>query len=107
MSPTKITINRLDEEQMQEVRDYLARMPNAIHKEGEEESYGRYIKVTADVQTSIDEYTAKKLPLKYKNVTFEVIEIPSIYYDEEDTAKRNTERNEVVKGLASLIIGFL
>jgi hypothetical protein len=104
MNPTKITVNELNEGQMQKVRDYLAQMPNASHKGSKGELYGRYVKVTADVQASVDRHTAKTSTPWYKNVTFEVQDsgVECKY-----TAKRNAERSEAVKGLASLVTGFL
>ena len=104
MKPTKITIDRLNEEQMQEVRDYLAQMPNASHKGSKGELYGGYVKVTADIQASIDRHTAKTSTPWYENVTFEVQDSG---VECEYTAKRNAERSEAVKGLASLVTGFL
>ena len=104
MKPTKITVDKLDEEQMQSVREYLAQMPNASHKGSNNELYGNYVIVTADVKASIDKHTAKTSMPRYENVTFEA---KDVMHDCEYTAKRKAERSEVVRGLASLVTGFL
>ena len=104
MKRPKIAINRLSEHQMQKVRDYLTKMPNASHKGSKGEFYGGYIHVTADIRASIDIQTAKMSTAPwYEDVTFEVQDISENEY----TAKRTLERSEVVKGLASLVVGFL
>ena len=105
MKPSKITFDRLSEEQMQKVREYLAQMPNAPHKGREGEHYGEYIQVTADVRAAVIRATAEmSTDLWYENVTFEV---QTSGVKCEYTAKRKAERNEVAKGLTSLIVGFL
>ncbi len=104
MKPTKITVDRLDEGQMREVRKYLAQMPNASHTGSEGEFYGGYVEVTADVQASVDRHTAETPTPWYENVTFEV---QGLGVECKYTAKRNAESSEAIKGLASLITGFL
>ena len=105
MKRPKIAINRLSEHQMQKVRDYLTKMPNASHKGSKGEFYGGYIHVTADIRASIDIQTAKMSTAPwYEDVTFEV---QTSGVKCEYTAKRKAERNEVAKGLTSLIVGFL
>ena len=104
MKPTKITVDRLNEKQMQKVRNYLAQMPNASHEGSKGELYGGYVKVTADVQASVDRHTAKTSIHWYENVIFEVQDSG---VECEYAAKRKAERSEAVKDLASLVTGFL
>lgn len=103
----KLTVNRLSEGQMQKVRSYLVQMPNKFHEIHEgiyKGFYGNYISVTADVRGSVDESTAKTLGPWYENVAFE---IKDVFVKDTASNKRYEERNEVAKGLASLVAEFL
>ncbi len=103
MKPKTITVDRLNEAQMEQVRDYLDSMPNKSHRGSKDEFYGNYINVSANVSASIDGRTAKASIHGYKDVAFE---IKDIGVQCEYTAKRKAERNQVATGLVTLLAGF-
>ena len=117
---SKITVEYLSEDQMREVRRYLARMPNKPHeiKSGIgsfTDPCGNYIKVHVNkVAVSVDEHTAKLDVPVYEKVTFSA---PLSYVERSacgDTYRefqlnktQLKERKQVVKGLVALIGTFV
>ncbi len=108
MKPKIITVDRLNENQMEQVRAYLASMPNKLRNKGfNNEHYGGYVTVYANVSAGINKWTAKALNDGYKDVVFEMPDVGDVGMGScEYTAKRKAERNQVVTGLVTLLAGF-